>query len=540
MMLDKTKVIYQIYPKSFKDTNHDGIGDIQGIINKLPYLAELGIDMIWLNPIFPSPQNDNGYDISDYCALDPVFGTMSDFEEMIRVGSQYQIEFMFDMVLNHVSIEHVWFKKALAGDQYYQDFFILRDQPTDWLSKFGGSAWSQFGNTNRYYLHLYDQTQADLNWRNENVRNALFDVVNFWMAKGIRGFRFDVINVIGKDEILKNNSVNEGKAEYTDKPITHEYLKMMNQASFGKNPEIITVGEMSSTTIENCILYTAPDRQELSMVFNFHHLKVDYAEGKKWTIQAFDFQALKELFHSWGEAMSENDGWNALFWNNHDQPRALNRFVDIQNYRVKGATMLATSIHLSRGTPYIYMGEEIGMVDPAFDSIEDYVDVESINAYQMLLAEGKSKTQAFEIIKAKSRDNARTPMQWEDSEYAGFSDVKPWLMVADNYSTINVEKGKTGEIFEYYQTLIHLRKIYPIIQEGTYHAFAKDSSEIYGFERQLGQQKLLVLNHFFAKEVEIELPEAYQGGKILISNYPTEIQAKLILKPYQSIAILVE
>ena len=539
-MLDKTKVIYQIYPKSFKDTNHDGIGDIQGIINKLPYLAELGIDMIWLNPIFPSPQNDNGYDISDYCALDPVFGTMSDFEEMIRVGSQYQIEFMFDMVLNHVSIEHVWFKKALAGDQYYQDFFILRDQPTDWLSKFGGSAWSQFGNTNRYYLHLYDQTQADLNWRNENVRNALFDVVNFWMAKGIRGFRFDVINVIGKDEILKNNSVNEGKAEYTDKPITHEYLKMMNQASFGKNPEIITVGEMSSTTIENCILYTAPDRQELSMVFNFHHLKVDYAEGKKWTIQAFDFQALKELFHSWGEAMSENDGWNALFWNNHDQPRALNRFVDIQNYRVKGATMLATSIHLSRGTPYIYMGEEIGMVDPAFDSIEDYVDVESINAYQMLLAEGKSKTQAFEIIKAKSRDNARTPMQWDDSEYAGFSDVKPWLMVADNYSTINVEKGKTGEIFEYYQTLIHLRKIYPIIQEGTYHAFAKDSSEIYGFERQLGQQKLLVLNHFFAKEVEIELPEAYQGGKILISNYPTEIQAKLILKPYQSIAILVE
>lgn len=539
-MLDKTKVIYQIYPKSFKDTNHDGIGDIQGIIDKLPYLAELGIDMIWLNPIFPSPQNDNGYDISDYCALDPVFGTMSDFEEMIRVGSQYQIEFMFDMVLNHVSIEHVWFKKALAGDQYYQDFFILRDQPTDWLSKFGGSAWSQFGNTNRYYLHLYDQTQADLNWRNENVRNALFDVVNFWMAKGIRGFRFDVINVIGKDEILKNNSVNEGKAEYTDKPITHEYLKMMNQASFGKNPEIITVGEMSSTTIENCILYTAPDRQELSMVFNFHHLKVDYAEGKKWTIQAFDFQALKELFHSWGEAMSENDGWNALFWNNHDQPRALNRFVDIQNYRVKGATMLATSIHLSRGTPYIYMGEEIGMVDPAFDSIEDYVDVESINAYQMLLAEGKSKTQAFEIIKAKSRDNARTPMQWDDSEYAGFSDVKPWLMVADNYSTINVEKGKTGEIFEYYQTLIHLRKIYPIIQEGTYHAFAKDSSEIYGFERQLGQQKLLVLNHFFAKEVEIELPEAYQGGKILISNYPTEIQAKLILKPYQSIAILVE
>lgn len=539
-MLDKTKVIYQIYPKSFKDTNHDGIGDIQGIIEKLPYLAELGIDMVWLNPIFPSPQNDNGYDISDYCSLDPVFGTMTDFEEMIRVGSQYQIEFMFDMVLNHVSTEHIWFKKALAGDKYYQDFFILRDQPTDWLSKFGGSAWSRFGDTNLYYLHLYDQTQADLNWRNENVRNSLFNVVNFWMAKGIRGFRFDVINVIGKDEVLNNNPVNEGKAEYTDKPITHDYLKMMNQASFGKNPKIITVGEMSSTTIENCILYTAPERHELSMVFNFHHLKVDYADGKKWTIQTFDFQTLKGLFHSWGEAMSENNGWNALFWNNHDQPRALNRFVDVQNYRVKGATMLATSIHLSRGTPYIYMGEEIGMIDPVFDSIESYVDVESTNAYQMLVAEGKSKKQAFEIIKAKSRDNARTPMQWDDSQYAGFSDVKPWLMVADSYSKINVEKAKSGEIFKYYQKLIHLRKIYPIIQEGTYHAFAKDSPEIYGFERKLGEQKLLVLNHFFANEIEIELPEVYQSGTVLISNYPTEIQAKLILKPYQSLAILVE
>ncbi|MBS7575938.1 MULTISPECIES: alpha,alpha-phosphotrehalase [unclassified Enterococcus] len=539
-MLDKTKVIYQIYPKSFKDTNQDGIGDIPGIIEKIPYLAELGIDMVWLNPIFPSPQNDNGYDISDYCALDPVFGTMSDFEEMIRVGSQYQIEFMFDMVLNHVSTEHSWFKKALAGDAYYQDFFILREQPTDWQSKFGGSAWSQFGDTNRYYLHLYDQTQADLNWRNENVRNALFDVVNFWMAKGIRGFRFDVINVIGKDEILKDNPENEGKAEYTDKPITHDYLKMMNQASFGKNPEIITVGEMSSTTIENCILYTAPERHELSMVFNFHHLKVDYADGKKWTIQDFDFHALKELFHSWGEVMSDNDGWNALFWNNHDQPRALNRFVDVKNYRVKGATMLASSIHLSRGTPYVYMGEEIGMLDPDFDSITDYIDVESSNAYQLLLSEGKSKAEAFEIIKAKSRDNSRIPMQWDNSKYAGFSDVKPWLRIGNTYSEINVEQAKTGEIFKYYQKLIHLRKIYPIIQEGTYHAFAKDSSEIYGFERQLGKQKLLVLNNFFAKAVEAELPEEYRKGTILISNYATEIEEKMILQPYQSIAILVE
>ena len=346
-MTFKDKVIYQIYPKSYKDSNGDGIGDLKGIKEKLPYLNDLGIDMIWLNPIYPSPQKDNGYDISDYTAIDPIFGTMEEFEQLIAEAKKYRIEIMLDMVLNHVSTEHEWFKKALAGDQHYQDFFILREEPTDWVSKFGGSAWSPFGDTGKYYLHLYDRTQADLNWRNQAVREELFKVVRFWMEKGVKGFRFDVINVIGKDEQLKNNKENDGKPEYTDKPITHTYLKELNQATFGTDSTIITVGEMSSTTIENCILYTEPSREELSMVFNFHHLKVDYENGNKWSTPPFDFAELKRLFHTWGENMSEGNGWNALFFNNHDQPRALNRFVVIDQYRKQGAEMLATMIHLN-------------------------------------------------------------------------------------------------------------------------------------------------------------------------------------------------
>ena len=275
MTLDKKNDDYQIYPKSFKDTTGNGLGDFRGIIEKLPYLKELGVDMIWLNPFYPSPQRDNGYDISDYTAVDPIFGDMADFEEMVKVGQQHGIDFMLDMVLNHCSIEHEWFQKALAGDSYYQDFFILRDEPTDWLSKFGGSAWAPFGDTGKYYLHLYDVTQADLNWRNSNVRQELFKVVNFWRDKGVKGFRFDVINVIGKDEVLTDCPDQEGKPAYTDKPIVHNYLRMMNEATFGQDDSVMTVGEMSATTIENCILYTAPDRQELSMAFNFHHLKVD-------------------------------------------------------------------------------------------------------------------------------------------------------------------------------------------------------------------------------------------------------------------------
>ncbi|VLN51326.1 alpha,alpha-phosphotrehalase [Streptococcus pneumoniae] len=540
MTLDKGKVVYQIYPKSYKDTTENGIGDFRGIIEKIPYLAKLGVDMVWLNPFYPSPQRDNGYDISDYMAVDPLFGDMTDFEEMVCIGKEHKIDFMLDMVLNHCSTEHEWFQKALAGDKYYQDFFFIQDQPTDWQSKFGGSAWAPFGDTGKYYLHLFDETQADLNWRNPNVRKELFKVVNFWRDKGVKGFRFDVINLIGKDEVSVDCPENEGKPAYTDKPIVHNYLRMMNQATFGSDDSFMTVGEMSSTTMENCVLYSSPDRQELSMTFNFHHLKVDYKDGQKWTLAPFDFEELKSLYHSWGKEMSDKDGWSALFWNNHDQPRALNRFVDIQNFRKEGATMLAASIHLSRGTPYIYMGEEIGMIDPDYDSMADYVDVESLNAYQMLLEEGKSQQEAFQIIQAKSRDNSRIPMQWDASENAGFSTGTPWLKAGKSYKYINVENEIQGPIFTFYQDLIRLRKEMPIISEGSYKPAFEDSKQVYAFERQFEDQKLLVLNNFYAKEVEIDLPAVYQNGQILISNYEdAEVSEKILLKPYQTLAIYV-
>lgn len=540
MTLDKGKVVYQIYPKSYKDTTENGIGDFRGIIGKIPYLAKLGVDMVWLNPFYPSPQRDNGYDISDYMAVDPLFGDMADFEEMVCIGKEHKIDFMLDMVLNHCSTEHEWFQKALAGDKYYQDFFFIQDQPTDWQSKFGGSAWAPFGDTGKYYLHLFDETQADLNWRNPNVRKELFKVVNFWRDKGVKGFRFDVINLIGKDEVSVDCPENEGKPAYTNKPIVHNYLRMMNQATFGSDDSFMTVGEMSSTTMENCVLYSSPDRQELSMTFNFHHLKVDYKDGQKWTLAPFDFEELKSLYHSWGKEMSDKDGWSALFWNNHDQPRALNRFVDIQNFRKEGATMLAASIHLSRGTPYIYMGEEIGMIDPDYDSMADYVDVESLNAYQMLLEEGKSQQEAFQIIQAKSRDNSRIPMQWDASENAGFSTGTPWLKAGKSYKYINVENEIQGPIFTFYQDLIRLRKEMPIISEGSYKPAFEDSKQVYAFERQFEDQKLLVLNNFYAKEVEIDLPAVYQNGQILISNYEdAEVSEKILLKPYQTLAIYV-
>lgn len=541
MVFDKKKVVYQIYPKSYKDTTGNGVGDLRGIISKLPYLEELGVDVIWLNPFYPSPQRDNGYDISDYTAVNPLFDSMADFEDLVQKVKAYGIDIMLDMVLNHCSTEHEWFQKALAGDRYYQDFFILRDQPTNWASKFGCNAWAPFGDTGKYYLHLFDVTQADLNWRNPHVRKELFKVVNFWRDKGVTCFRFDVINLIGKDEVLKDNDQFDGKPEYTDRPIAHDYLKMLNQATFGQDSDSMTVGEMSFTDIPNCIQYSNPNSHELDMVFNFHHLKVDYDQGQKWTLKPFDFAELKTLFHTWGEEMSEGGGWSALFWNNHDQPRALNRFVDVEHFRNEGATMLAASIHLSRGTPYIYMGEEIGMLDPDYESMANYVDVESINAYQALRSAGKTESQAFAIVQAKSRDNSRIPMQWNDEENAGFSTGQPWLQVGKTYRDINVAKEKSGPIFTFYQELIALRKILPIIAEGSYQSAYQDNPYIYAFERPYGKQRLLVCNNFFAKTVKVPLPKAYQEGRVLLSNYPEEALSDTItLKPYQTLAILVD
>ncbi len=541
------KVIYQIYPKSFYDANGDGIGDLRGIIEKIDYIKKLNVDMIWFNPFYVSPQNDNGYDIANYREIDPLFGTMDDFEELQAKLADIGVGVMLDMVLNHCSTEHEWFKKALAGDKKYRKFFYLRpgkpdgSLPNNWQSKFGGPAWSKFGDTDLYYLHLYDSTQADLDWHNPEVRKELEDVVNFWRGKGVRGFRFDVINVTGKSEdLVDSTDPTEEKTLYTDTPVVHDYLKELNRTTFGQDEDSITVGEMSSTTIPNSVRYTNPKEKELSMVFTFHHLKVDYKDGEKWTKTPFDFMKLKGLLSSWQTGMTEGGGWNAVFWNNHDQPWALNRFGDPVHYREKSAEMLAATIHFLRGTPFIYQGEELGMVNPDYQSMDEYVDVECKNAYQELLDKGMSEDEAFAIIKAKSRDNSRVPMHWDDSKYAGFSQVKPWLLPT-HQDEINVKKELAeGEIFAFYQKLIALRKQEAVISAGGFREILPDDQQVFAYVRELDGEKLVVFNNFYGKEAVISVPSDLQEcGQVLLDNYQRELSclpSELSLRPYESLA----
>ena len=541
------KVIYQIYPKSFYDANGDGIGDLRGIIEKIDYIKKLNVDMIWFNPFYVSPQNDNGYDIANYREIDPLFGTMADFEELQAKLADIGVGVMLDMVLNHCSTEHEWFKKALAGDEKYRKFFYLRpgkpdgSLPNNWQSKFGGPAWSKFGDTDLYYLHLYDSTQADLDWHNPEVRKELEDVVNFWRGKGVRGFRFDVINVTGKSEdLVDSTDPTEEKTLYTDTPVVHDYLKELNRTTFGQDEDSITVGEMSSTTIPNSVRYTNPKEKELYMVFTFHHLKVDYKDGEKWTKTPFDFMKLKGLLSSWQTGMTEGGGWNAVFWNNHDQPWALNRFGDPVHYREKSAEMLAATIHFLRGTPFIYQGEELGMVNPDYQSMDEYVDVECKNAYQELLDKGMSEDEAFAIIKAKSRDNSRVPMHWDDSKYAGFSQVKPWLLPT-HQDEINVKKELAeGEIFAFYQKLIALRKQEAVISAGGFREILPDDQQVFAYVRELDGEKLVVFNNFYGKEAVISVPSDLQEcGQILLDNYKRELSClpgELSLRPYESLA----
>lgn len=541
------KVIYQIYPKSFYDANGDGIGDLRGIIEKIDYIKKLNVDMIWFNPFYVSPQNDNGYDIANYREIDPLFGTMDDFEELQAKLADIGVGVMLDMVLNHCSTEHEWFKKALAGDEKYRKFFYLRpgkpdgSLPNNWQSKFGGPAWSKFGDTDLYYLHLYDPTQADLDWHNPEVRKELEDVVNFWRGKGVRGFRFDVINVIGKSEdLVDSTDPTEEKTLYTDTPVVHDYLKELNRTTFGQDEDSITVGEMSSTTIPNSVRYTNPKEKELSMVFTFHHLKVDYKDGEKWTKTPFDFMKLKGLLSSWQTGMTEGGGWNAVFWNNHDQPWALNRFGDPVHYREKSAEMLAATIHFLRGTPFIYQGEELGMVNPDYQSMDEYVDVECKNAYQELLDKGMSEDEAFAIIKAKSRDNSRVPMHWDDSKYSGFSQVKPWLLPT-HQDEINVKKELAeGEVFAFYQKLIALRKQEAVISAGGFREILPDDQQVFAYVRELDGEKLVVFNNFYGKDAVVSVPSDLQEcGQVLLDNYQRELSclpSELSLRPYESLA----
>lgn len=541
----KRSTVYQIYPKSFNDTTGTGTGDIQGIIEKLDYIKKLGADVIWLTPIYQSPQNDNGYDISDYYAIDPSYGTMEDFEQLLEETHKRGMKLIMDLVVNHTSTEHEWFKQARSSkDNPYRNFYIWKDSkngglPNNWQSKFGGPAWQFDEKTGQYYLHLFDVTQADLNWENEALREKIFDMMRFWAEKGIDGFRLDVINLISKNQDFPDDDIGDGRRFYTDGPRIHEFLHEMNRNVFSKY-DMLTVGEMSSTNLESCIKYTNPEREELSMTFQFHHLKVDYPNGEKWTKAPFDFIELKQILSEWQVGMHEGGGWNALFWCNHDQPRAVSRFGDDGKYHQESAKMLATTLFMMQGTPYIYQGEEIGMTNPNFTSIDQYRDVESLNAYKILLEEGKTEEEVIAILQQKSRDNGRTPMQWSKGQHAGFTKGTPWIGVADNYPEINVENAleDPNSIFYHYQKLIKLRKQYDIITYGDYKLLLDADPQIFAYTRNWKDEKLLVISNFYGKDTVVDLQfEEDKEPEILLSNYedsPRKLN-QLQLRPYESI-----
>ena len=539
----KDKVVYQIYPKSFRDSDGDGCGDLRGIIEKLDYLKWLGVDYVWSTPFFLSPQRDNGYDIADYYQVDPAFGTMEDAEELIREAGKRGIGIMFDMVFNHTSTEHEWFKKALAGEGEYQDYYIFREgkpenPPTNWESKFGGSAWEYVPSLKKWYLHLFDRTQADLNWENPKVREELKNVIRFWKEKGVRGFRFDVVNLISKPEVFENDDRGDGRRFYTDGPHVHEYLKeLVRDTEIGG---MITVGEMSSTSIENCIRYTNPQEKELAMCFHFHHLKVDYKDGDKWEIQPADYRKLKELFVSWQEGMEKNGGWEAVFWCNHDQPRAVSRFGDDKKYWKESAKMLAGAIHMMRGTPYIFQGEELGMTNAGYTDISQYRDVESTNYYQIMLERGKTKEEALHILNERSRDNGRTPMQWNGGENAGFTSGRPWISLPDNYKTINVEAEMADEdsILYYYRHLIAIRKEEPAVAEGSIEFIETSDPQILAYRRILGEDEILAIHNFGKEEKAVPTPCKEGAYSLLLGNYKSDAEGVPDkLKAYESVIL---
>ena len=532
----RNSTVYQIYIKSFCDSNGDGIGDLNGIRSRLDYLKSLGIDYIWITPFFKSPMNDNGYDVADYYSVNPMFGTMEDAEALIREADERGIGLMFDMVFNHTSTEHEWFQKALAGDPKYMDYYIFRDPvdghaPTNWISKFGGNAWEYVPSLSKYYLHLFDVSQADLNWENPQVREELKNVIRFWKGKGVRGFRFDVVNLISKPDVLEDDFIGDGRRFYTDGLRIHQHLKELVRDT--GIADMMTVGEMSSTSLDNCLRYANPEEKELKMVFSFHHLKVDYKGGEKWALMDPDFKALRDLLCKWQEGMQAGGAWNALFWCNHDQPRAVSRFGDDRKYWKESAKMLATLIHMMRGTPYIYQGEEIGMTNAGYTSIDQYRDVESTNYFAILRAEGKSEEEALHIIGERSRDNGRTPMQWDASVFAGFTAGEPWLGIPANHSYINVESEEKDDdsILAYYKKLVQLRKEHEIIADGDIRFLETGTDDVIAYERTLGDEKLTVYCNLRGHEVPFA---DLVKGEILITNYAAEELKDNALKPYEA------
>lgn len=551
----KESVVYQIYPRSFCDSNGDGIGDLNGITSKLDYLKELGVDVIWLSPVYKSPNDDNGYDISDYQDIMDEFGTMEDFDRMLATAHEKGIKIMMDLVVNHTSDEHKWFiESRKSTDNPYRDYYIWRPTkedgslPNNWGSCFSGPAWEYDKTTDMYFLHLFSKKQPDLNWDNPVVRQEVFDMMNWWLEKGVDGFRMDVISLISKEqpELPDKEPGINGYATFNvsaNGPHVHEYLQEMRQKALN-NADTITVGECSGVTLEEAKKYARSDEKELNMVFQFEHMDVDSDEkAGKWTTRKMDLRDLKKILTRWQKGL-QDIAWNSLYWENHDQPRSVSRFGnDSDEYREISAKMLATCIHMMQGTPYVYQGEELGMTNCPFNTLENFRDLESINAFHELTEQGKmTEEEMMAAIGYKGRDNARTPMQWDDSANAGFSgaDATPWIMVNPNYTKINAKDQVSREdsVFKYYQKLIRLRHESDLIVYGTYDLILDDDKDIYAYIRTLGDEKLIVYCNFSENTREVELPEEFTDGKILISNYnDAKVSEKITLRPYEAIVI---
>ncbi|HHT7235392.1 MULTISPECIES: glycoside hydrolase family 13 protein [Bacillus] len=552
----KESVVYQIYPRSFMDSNGDGIGDLRGIISKLDYLKELGIDVIWLSPVYESPNDDNGYDISDYCKIMSEFGTMEDWDELLHEMHKRNMKLMMDLVVNHTSDEHNWFiESRKSKDNKYRDYYIWRPgnegkEPNNWGAAFSGSAWQYDEMTDEYYLHLFSKKQPDLNWDNEKVRQDVYDMMKFWLEKGIDGFRMDVINFISKEDGLPAVETDEegyvsGHKHFMNGPNIHKYLHEMNEDVLSQY-DIMTVGEMPGVTTEEAKLYTGEARKELQMVFQFEHMDLDSGEGGKWDVKPCSLLTLKQNLTKWQKAL-EQTGWNSLYWNNHDQPRVVSRFGNDGAYHTESAKMLATVLHMMKGTPYIYQGEEIGMTNVRFESIDEYRDIETLNMYkEKVIERGEDIDKVMQSIYIKGRDNARTPMQWDDREHAGFTTGEPWIAVNPNYKEINVKHAIQDEesIFYYYKKLIELRKNNEIVVYGTYDLILENNPSIFAYVRTYGEEKLLVIANFTADECVFELPEdiVYSKLELLIHNYEVANGSieNITLRPYEAMVYKVK
>jgi oligo-1,6-glucosidase len=545
----KEVVVYQIYPRSFQDSNGDGIGDLNGITSRLPYLKGLGVDVIWLSPVYQSPNDDNGYDISDYKAIMEDFGNMEDFDRMLETAHSLGLKIMMDLVVNHTSDEHAWFVESRKSkDNAYRDYYFWRDgaddntqPPNNWGSCFSGSAWQYDEQTQQYYLHLFSKKQPDLNWDNPKVRQEVFNMMNWWVDKGIDGFRMDVISLISKPENLTKDNLALNEVSSFDAVANghnvHQYLQEMRQNVLNRE-QLITVGECACVTVDEAKKYASLDGKELNMVFQFEHTDVDSQNGNKWTDKELYLPNLKAVLDKW-QLQLEGIAWNSLFWCNHDQPRIVSRYGnDNPQYRELSAKMLATCLHMMQGTPYVYQGEELGMTNVPFKSMDDFRDLESINAYKEYTENGYcSKEDMFRYICYKSRDNARTPMQWDSSANAGFTTGTPWIMVNPNYTAINVEEqlNREDSVYNYYKQLIKLRHENLIIVYGTYTPYLKDSKDVFAYTRTLDGEKLLVLCNFSESDVAITIPSEFANAEVLIHNYKDVTSNLESLRPYEAI-----